>query len=319
MCPTVIGLFSLCTHIFGEPPYSPSTQFAEALSASLSFPRKPHQDFSHRFLRPSPATAHVEFNELPLPRGEILLKDWPSSNGTLLTLEDISIVDLRKPEFVLNLSNAPFPPWLRPEQDLHGSYLVQRRDLILFGPNHLVNSLGWWACETRAFKKQFVDLVFSDTYNASFPGSKPTVKSVENNIIFNLDAVTPSLINVIDEPVFLGTPLEPDNWGRWLITAVPKVYQFQEFGRGRKFLCRVSLPWQRSLLRLLGISDRQIIDHDPGQTYFCRDVMTVDYSVTNMTVSAQERSIFLNMADRIYTPTMGVGPKIFISRHSRSK
>ena len=252
-----------------------------------------------------------------LPIGRFPVRDWPSSDGTAVELPKVS--KLRPPEFVRNLSDVDFTDWFRPRAEIHGSYLVSRPDVMLFGPNHLVNRNWSWSCETRTFKRQYMTLVASDSFGRMYPGMKPGIELEGDEIFLDCRRLRPCDIESIREPVFLATPLEPDNWGRWITTTVPKTVQFKTYGRGRKFLCRADHQWQRNFLRLLGIENLQLMGHDPGRTYFCRDAATIEYSAADTLVSDTEKQIYADLADacRRSTPD-GFGDRIFVSRLSHS-
>jgi hypothetical protein len=301
--------------------YAPSPEFAEALSAVLSYPRKPYSDFVDK-LAMTDRVAPLTPNQPPPSQIKnfdgVRLVDYPPSAGLLSFLEEPKIVQQRPPAFVANLSGRAFPPWFRAEQDIHGSYLVRRENVLLFGPNHLVSGQGLWSCESRSFKRQFIDMLHFPSYNAIFPGPKPLIEFNEENFVLSTNNLSPGAVTRIDEPIFLATPLEPDNWGRWIATVAPKAMQYKAYGAGRRFVCRVAKPWQRAFLNAFGIRNEMILDHDPGRTYICSDVMTVEYSVTNMTVSAQEREGFLKIAAK-HKQSERENSKIFVSRLSHSK
>ena len=219
------------------------------------------------------------------------------------------------PAFIADLSGRELslatPPW----QYVHGSYLVRREDVLLFGPNHVVSPAGFWSCEARSFKEQFLWYLDQDSYNKMYPGTKPRLAEKAQRGL-RTAAMQPGDATVLDMPVFLATPLEPPNWGRWIATVAPKVMQFKLYGQGRKFLCYTALEWQKAFLHALGLQEDEILQHDPGRTYICRDLQTVEYSVTNMTVSALERANFFEIVNRLrlrITPR----PKLFVSRLSR--
>jgi capsular polysaccharide biosynthesis protein len=126
------------------------------------------------------------------------------------------------------------------------------------------------------------------------------------------EGAQPEAAEPIETPVFLATALAPEDWGSWILTVLPKIPQYRQYGEGRKFLCHAGQNWQRNLLRELGISEDLHLDHDPGRDYICRDLMTVAYSEVNGTVSAVERMSYF---ERVATnPFRGRRPpKILVS------
>lgn len=249
--------------------------------------------------------------------GRFPLRDRPLPDGTAIELPKLS--DLRAPEFICNLSDAVVPPWFWPRAEIHGSYLVSRPDVTLFGPSQLLSQTGLSSCETRAYKRPYLEHVAGRGFGKLYPGAKPAIEFEGDEVFLDFSNLRPCDVEPVAEPVFLATPLEPDNWGRWIATTVPKTAQFKGSGAGRKFLCRAAHPWQRNFLQLLGIQDSQLMNHDPGKTYFCRDAVTVEYSVTNMSVSDSEKQIYAELAEKCRRSSSDhFGERIFISRLSHS-
>jgi capsular polysaccharide biosynthesis protein len=190
--------------------------------------------------------------------------------------------------------------------------------VFIFGPNNLVTPEGYWSCESRTLKRQFLWYFHMPFYDRMFPGPKPAIDYKTENLLLRTDNLKDTDVEQIDMPVFLATPLEPPIWGRWIVTVAQKVMQYKEYGAGRKFMCHVAHDWQRAFLRLLGVKEGMILAHDPGRTYICRDVMTVEYSVTNMTVSAMERTNFFGMIAN-YRVKIERKRKVFVSHLSRAR
>ena len=284
----------------GGSPYCPSIEFAQAFSAMLSVPRAPYRRF-HReqFGREFEVIGQESTHELPevFISGSLRLIDDMAVSEDRTEIEELEVVARHMPDFFVNLSGKDLINSLAPLQDIHSSNLVTRRDVLLIGPNLLVDERGRWACESRAFRQQFLDLVRSPSFQSSFPGPKPRIwtdMTVDN---LDFDAIDRSEIELVAEPVFLATPLEPANWGRWIVTALPKLHQFRKYGEGRKLFCYSSLRWQRDLLARFEFNEIDTLNHDPGRAYFCSDVMTVDYNVANITVSRMERAIFADIRE----------------------
>ncbi len=247
----------------------------------------------------------------------IAVRDWPATQNQLAVVEEPRTTAFIPPEILLNESTFVVPD-CGEQLDIHGTYLIQRDEVTLFGPNHLVAKNGLWSCESRTFKSQFIDLVLSDGFKAAFPGVKPTIARDSDTIWIDTKPLREiGALTELDEPVFLATPLEPDNWARWIATVIPKSGQFKVYGNGRRFFCRAGHPWQLALLRFLGIGEEELLEHNPGISFLCRDVMTTDYSITNMTISTMEQAIFQKLAGRCIAKR-NVGDCIFVSRLTHS-
>jgi hypothetical protein len=246
------------------------------------------------------------------------MADPPEAEGVLKVLEAPKSIPREPPEFVADFSGRGLGLKVSGQQEIHGSYLVRRENVLLFGPNNLVTPEGYWSCEARTFKRQFLWYFHLPFYDRMFPGPKPAIDYKTENLLLRTDNLKDTDVERVDIPVFLATPLEPPIWGRWIVTVAQKVMQYKEYGAGRKFLCHAVHDWQRAFLRLLGVEEDMILAHDPGRTYVCRDLMTVEYSVTNMTVSAMERANFFTMIAN-HRVKIERKRKIFVSRLSRSR
>jgi hypothetical protein len=246
------------------------------------------------------------------------MADPPEAERVLKVLEVPKSIPRKLPEFVADFSGRGLELKVSGQQEIHGSYLVRRENVLLFGPNNLVGPEGHWSCEARTFKRQFLWYFHQPFYDHIFPGPKPAIDYKTENLLLRTDCLKETDVERIDIPVFLATPLEPPIWGRWIVTVAQKVMQYKEYGAGRKFLCHAVHDWQRAFLRLLGVEEGMILAHDPGRTYVCRDLMTVEYSVTNMTVSAMERANLFSMIAN-YRVRIERKRKIFVSRLSRSR
>jgi hypothetical protein len=301
----------------GEPD-AEEPEFLETLNAVLSFPRKPYTDFIAKL-----SALDIPWFQLGTtvrPRelarfDSLVLTDWPAELGLIRTLESPTVVELKPPAFVEDLSGRNISFDMPATWQVHGSYLTQRSNVLLFGQNHLLSPEGYWSCEVRWYKGQFIDLMLKDGFAAIFPGVRPTIRTTEAGMTVGTSHFRPGQVERINEPVFLATPLEPGTWGRWVATVAPKITQFLILGAGRKFLCMAQYPWQRNFLNLFGIEDSIILNHRPGQTYLCRDVMTVEYSVADLAVSADERRTFADLAAKHRISEKG-NLRLFISRKS---
>jgi capsular polysaccharide biosynthesis protein len=313
--------FFMYPHLRGGT-YAPSAEFAAVFSAILSVPRKPYLDFrcvefGDAQLRPSASIAGET------GRAPHVVASTAQHGAFPIQIEPVQIVPRTRPFFIDVLPEAATDLRWPDSQDIHGSVLVRRSNILLFGPSIQVDRSGNWSCESQAFGEQFIDMVASDGYQRAFPGPKPHIERAGRGYRLNFAPISDQIVR-LDEPLFLATPLEPTNWGRWVSTFIPKASDFRQFGTGRKMLCYRELPWQRALMDYIGIEPNRVISHDPGRTYICNDLMSVEYSVTNMTASERERAVYAGMRDRaLARQRQGLvrppgGEKVFISRIGRS-
>lgn len=245
------------------------------------------------------------------------LTDPPEGLGVVSILEAPKHIPRILPALVTDLSGRGLTVNPATQLYIHGTYLVQHEAVLLFGGNHLVSREGHWSCEARAFKEQYLSFYREPFFDHIFPGPKPVIDTGAQPRRLRLSGLTAADVEIIDAPVFLATPVEPANWGRWVVNVIPKTAQFLQYGGGRKFLCHVAHPWQRRLLNILGVPDDDILPHDPGRSYICEDLLTVEYSVNNFTVSAQERTNLFQLVMR-HAAKIPAHRKLFVSRASLS-
>jgi hypothetical protein len=270
------------------------------------------QDFLVRLDRLIPGAGG---NVLRLYEG-VPLSEPPEGDGLVRQLEAPFEQAFNPPVFVCDLSGCDLAFTPPTTVHIHGSDLVRRENVLLFGPNNLVSQEGYWFCEAQRFRAQYLDFYQAPFFDVMFPGAKPALRRENGTTALLTEGI--EQVETIDEPVFLATPLEPVTWGRWIVTVLPKIAQYRAYGAGRKFLCHVGNEWQRAFLRLFGVPEAAVMAHHPGRTYLCRDVMTVEYSNANMSISPWERANAFE-AVALYRAAGRYPRKIFVSRLTRSK
>lgn len=231
----------------------------------------------------------------------------------------------KPPRLVLDLSGATELQWKRPSANLisHETRLVQRDDVMLFGQNHLIDTAGRWNCESIAFPHQYIEFYRAPFYDLFYPGQKPTIVDGQNGEGYSLiidHSLSKSAI-LLPDPVFLVTPLEPDNWGRWLCTVLAKLHLVRstQIDKSLKILCRRQKSWQNKIIEFMGFSCDSILDHDPGRTYICNSVTTSIYSAADFAPTAAERDLFSHIVERCAAQDDQIGERIFVSRAEQSK
>ena len=315
--------FFMYPYLHGDQ-YSPSAEFSEALSAVLSVGRPPYAEFRKKYYKNLEKKKQIEIHSniyIAVADMPMKLNNQERSESDIETIENVKLVPRNIPAFIDNQLGIEIDSWLPPLQDIHGSVLTCRRDVVLFGPSIQIGLSGDWACESRKFGRQFVEMVGTNSYRNIFPGPKPNIEAVDGVIELDFRKILTE-IEFINEPLFLATPLEPNNWGRWISSVIPRVRYFRRYGSGRKLFCYVKFNWQEKLLYRLGVLSDEVRFHDPGKTYICRDLMSVESSVANMTVSDMEKNFYFDIvgdARKGMTAEEGRGAKkIFISRKTLS-
>src|SRR5258705_13748448 len=84
--------------------------------------------------------------------------DASTAQVQLGTIEPPEPIEFRIPAFVLDLSDSPGINSVLPKYttNLHGTYLVDGTNTLVFGPHHIVDDNGTWFCESLRFKEQFI-------------------------------------------------------------------------------------------------------------------------------------------------------------------
>ena len=311
--------FFLYPHFKSEP-YRPPQDFLKAFSAVLSGNRPPYQKFRRQYVHAQRPQADLPQLRERLSTGPMLLAGSLADPNQSRVLEDVTVVPSNHPVMMSDQDHAGIERPLQDAIDVHGTYLATRRNVLLFGPSFQVDHSGAWVTESRAFGEQFLDMYMSATYQASFPGTKPDLRRESRR--YTLDSRNSvATFEEILEPLFLGTPLEPDNWGRWVASVLPRIAAYKQLGGNRRFFCHARSEWQRAFLAEFGIASGQLQVHDPGRAYLCRDVMSVEQSVANMTVSGSEREVFAEVRDQaMHRRSPGRShSRIFVSRKSFSR
>jgi capsular polysaccharide biosynthesis protein len=228
------------------------------------------------------------------------------------------------PALIVQTSDANPIAWspLATAYRKHAIYSIDRHDVLLFGPNHLADGDGNWSLEAEGFPGQYIDFYNSKPFQHIFSGPKPHLLRIGDGREVELDAsrLHRNDYLIVDNPVFLATSVEPDNWGRWLSTVIPKAIHFRrtEAGSDRSFFCCCNKTWQTVLLRSLGIEDHRLLFHDPGRTYVCRDLRTLTYSAADLTPTAFEQEIYRGLRQS-FGQRVDTGQKrIFVSRANRT-
>jgi capsular polysaccharide biosynthesis protein len=158
-----------------------------------------------------------------------------------------------------------------------------------------------------------------DFFKRVFPGETPKVSGVGKiPMISTTELAENQSVRWIEEPVFLATAIEPATWGRWVANIMPRVRHYLTHGQGRKFLCHANRPWERHTLTTLGVPEDQIIHHEPGCTYLCRDVLHIELEGPVLPISLGERGVLSDFVDKNQVQT-SFGEKLFVSRLSASR
>ncbi|MGI4746860.1 MAG: glycosyltransferase family 61 protein [Janthinobacterium lividum] len=145
----------------------------------------------------------------------------------------------------------------------------------------------------------------------------PDIKIDGSTTKVSFRRLTDANVIELDGPIFFGSPIEPANWGMWLLNALPSAYAFVASGQVGRFLCYAPAEWQKKLLFFMGVNPEKLIDQAPWKTYFCSDIALHQYSMIDLVPDEVARGIYQNIISRSAQLDQASYPeKIFVSRRT---
>jgi len=118
----------------------------------------------------------------------------------------------------------------------------------------------------------------------------------------------------VDGDVFFGTPIEPDNWGMWLLNCLPSVDYMLRNQPNSKFMCWARSSWQFNLLKFMGLPEDKLVIHEPWRLYSCDNLSMHRYSRVDLIPTTTDHEVFDRIRDRYGADLLDGYSKIFISR-----
>jgi capsular polysaccharide biosynthesis protein len=240
----------------------------------------------------------------------------PSESGSIL-LEDERRFFQYRPVVV---SNDPVARHQTPEiwnhvRYRHSTLIQEIGDCFVFGSNFVVDQGGNIFCDEMRFRRGAFEF-----YRGFIRGLSPDLpECVFSEGGLFLDWRRDALRNAIaiESPVYLLTPIEQDNWGRWLCQVLPRLEHIKQFDPDYRILIRCGAPWQRRFLQFCGVDPARIIEHDPGKIYRIRQLKMFRHSAVDFTASIKEMDIYARIAAR-FRKTGQSAKNIFLSRRNAS-
>ena len=141
----------------------------------------------------------------------------------------------------------------------------------------------------------------------------PRISVQGNGLAVDRTGVTP---HAIPGTAFFASPVEPDNWGMWLLNVLPSIEEYRSLGPGTPFLCWVRFNWQRRLLSFLGVRDDDLIVQQEWQVYAPSALVMHQYSKVDLIPTASDQAVFRRVAAHCGATTGN--EKLFISRRGFS-
>jgi len=239
------------------------------------------------------------------------------AGANIKCLEPPEIWNRPAADFVVDLSGRNLDHSLSEEQPnwRHGSYRNRFSDVLVFGYHHfhgmLTGDLRIYCQEIDAAQNHI------DVHIGNHPGrdtSIPQIYRKNRGYRVNFDQVAPVSL---DGVLYFGTPIEPLNWGMWLLQAIPSAVDFLSDGQADRFFAYVERDWQRKLLNAIGIPDDRLVHHELACTYHCDDIVLKQFSGIDLVPTPLEQEVFAKVArDVAGVEKVGGRRRLFISRHS---
>ena len=239
------------------------------------------------------------------------------AGSSIQCLEPPAIWTRPPADFVVDLSGGQIDHCLSVAQDniRHGSYRNRFSDVDVFGYHHFHGVLhrnGRIDCQEINYLTEQLD-----THILHHPGRDKPIPQIYRNgdgYEVDCDGINP---DKLDGALFFGTPIEPLNWGMWLLQAIPSAIDFLSHGQADRFFAYVARDWQRKLLNTVGISDEKLVHHELSCTYHCDDLVIKQFSHIDLVPTPMEQEMFSRVArDVAGVKSASTRRRIFLSRRS---
>ena len=153
---------------------------------------------------------------------------------------------------------------------------------------------------------------------ASYPGLAALVGLRHKDGALALDRIRLQAAQSIPGPVLFATVDEPNTWGGWLIHVLPAVLHYLAHRKHyRALMVSAEQPSMRALLRLLGITEAELILHDRSRAYRFEEVHILRQLCHNFVVFPETRDVLARLVHTVAGGTASPG-SIYVSRRRRT-
>jgi capsular polysaccharide biosynthesis protein len=220
-------------------------------------------------------------------------------------------------DFVVDLSGMHIDHCLSDQQPnhRHGSYRNCSSDVLVFGYHHFHGILP----RDGSIQCQEIDCISErlDIHIEHHPGRDtpiPQIYKTQNGYRVRSRNLRPEKVA---GTLYFGTPIEPLNWGMWLLQALPSAMDFLSLAQVDGFLVYMDRDWQRQLLMSLGIPTKRLVPYQLATTYHCERLLFKQFSSIDLIPSPREREIFAKVArDVANVRTANAKRRLFLSRRT---
>jgi hypothetical protein len=227
-------------------------------------------------------------------------------------------------EFAIDLSGRELSHSLlsHEQQVRHGVYHQTIANAIVFGAHHFhaaVSAGNRFDCPDINGYRFRLEVHTSDAFHPGRHLPIPQITGSDEGYCIDYGNCDDEKTTNIQESVYFATPIEPGNWGSWLLNAVPSALDFLNERPAEKLMICVAHRWQRALLNDLGVTDELIVHQELAATYRCRDVVLRQYSTTDLAPPARDIDIFERVRSQFARTRTGRRRRLFVSRLSVSQ
>ena len=202
--------------------------------------------------------------------------------------------------------------------EVHSTHVGRYQNQYLFGFHHLHALVG----RDGEFNCQEIDNYPGRLghYLGHLPPADHVVPDITRDgpgFRVSFDRLVEGAFTRLDGPTFFGSPIEPANWGMWILNGLANAAAFVAAGQVGHFLCYAPSAWQKKLLAFMGVSPDKLIEQAPWRTYFCPEIALHQYSMIDLVPDETSRAIFRNIVGRCNGKGQTSTPaKIFVSRRT---
>ncbi|WP_135818020.1 glycosyltransferase family 61 protein [Paracoccus liaowanqingii] len=236
-------------------------------------------------------------------------------------LDDYKKIRRTPPRFLNNFSPSVmgshgFSKIMAAERNVHKRTLETFQECRLLGEDFIIKD---GEIFNRYFATGFARTKTSAENFQSGKSRKLKIHPAEEGGKYTIERLYYSSSVDLDFRVFLGTSDEPVNYGMWLFIVIPAVHEFLENRHlYDKFMCHCSRPWQRKILRGLGIPDADLIEHDLEKIYRCASLTLHRASHRDLYLRDSYFPAIRWVAEK-FKNQGSASERIFVSRLSRTK
>ncbi|WP_374545790.1 DUF563 domain-containing protein [Rhodoblastus sp.] len=194
----------------------------------------------------------------------------------------------------------------------HSTVIRHIRDCLVFGSNFVVDSEQNTFCDELSFRRGAFEF-YNVFIRGLAPGNLPECIFSDGGLSLRWSSDPMQKAICIDEPVYLLTPIEHDNWGRWICQVLPRLEYVKRLDPDYKILIRCSASWQRQFLQFCEIDLSRVIEQDPTKIYKIKTLKSFQHNAVDFTVSLKEMDLYKKISSR-FRKKDGSYENIFLSR-----